>query len=491
MIIEQHLPNVFEMSQTGRVTLVLGLDIGSTTTKAALVAVAAEVSVVRVARTPTSSDTAELIAACAAVARECLAQADQAIAAVGIASMAESGAAIGTDGSALTPLLRWDRRVDQRHLDDLLAQHPGLPSLTGVPATTKPAAVALRALRAEHPDRFQAMRHWAGVADLVAHALTGVRATDHTLAARTMMAGGDGDGWDTAVLASTGIAAGVLPDVRTPGEAVAPTTADALAFGLPAGVPVYIAGHDHAVGAWASGVRAPGAVADSLGTAEAVVRATDAVATRAAVADGFSVGRTVDGSARTLLGGSRACGAMLEWWESEYPADDLLGRLISLDPGRWATSAMTVLPYPSGRQCPRPDPDARVAMRGEAGDLRVGDPAGRARAVLQGLVLHARWMRETIDAHAGSLSTDLTLLGSLADRIPSWAPLAATAGIPTHRTTTDEPVAAGAALLAAVRVGAASSDLTLERTDVAPATAPGLDDAYRRFLDTVLTEGER
>jgi hypothetical protein len=29
--------------------------------------------------------------------------------------------------------------------------------------------------------------------------------------------------------------------------------------------------------------------------------------------------------------------------------------------------------------------------------------------------------------------------------------------------------------------------LTLERTDVAPATAPGLDDAYRRFLETVLT----
>ncbi|MCP2635552.1 FGGY family carbohydrate kinase [Microbacterium sp. HD4P20] len=467
-------------------TLVLGLDIGSTTTKAALVAVAAEVSVVRVARTPTPADAAELIAACAAVARECLADARQAIAAVGIASMAESGAVLGADGSPLTPLLRWDRHVDQQHLDDLLAQHPGLPSLTGVPATTKPAAIALRALRAEHPGLFGATRHWAGVADLVAHALTGVRATDHTLAARTMMAGADGDGWDAAVLASTGIALAALPDVRAPGEAVAPTTADALAFGLPAGVPVFIAGHDHAVGAWASGVRAPGAVADSLGTAEAIVRVTDAAATPAAVADGFSVGRTVDGSARTLVGGSRACGAMLEWWEAKHPADRLLSRLGALDPESWATSRMTVLPYPSGRQCPRPDPDARVAIRGEE-----TDPAGRARAVLQGLVLHARWMRETIDAHAGSPSTDLTLLGSLADRIPPWAPLTGTAGIPAHRTTTGEPVAAGAALLAAVRVGAASPDLTLERTDVAPATAPGLDDAYRRFLDAALTEGER
>lgn len=474
------------MSQTGRVTLVLGLDIGSTTTKAALVAVSVEVSVVRVARTSTPTDVAELLAACAAVARECLTDAREPIAAIGIASMAESGTALDGDGRPLTPLLRWDRRIDRGHLDDLLARYPELPSLTGVPATTKPAAVALRALRAGHPDVFQAMRHWAGVADLVAHALTGVRATDHTLAARTMMAGADGGAWDAAVLTSTGIAADILPDLRMPGEAVAATTADARVFGLPAGVPVYIAGHDHAVGAWASGVRAPGAVADSLGTAEAVVRVTDAAATPAAVADGFSVGRTVDGSARTLLGGSRACGAMLEWWESEHPADRLLDRVRGLDPDRWVTSGMTVLPYPSGRQCPRPDPTAGVAVHREE-----ADPERRARALLQGLVLHARWMRETIDAHAGSASTDLTLLGSLADRFPSWAPLAATAGIPTRRTTCDEPVAAGAALLAAVRAGAASPDLTLERTDVAPATAPGLDDAYRRFLETVLTEGER
>ncbi|NLP86124.1 carbohydrate kinase [Microbacterium sp. CFH 90308] len=472
-------------------TLVLGLDIGSTTTKAALVAVSAEVSVVRVVRTPTPTDVTELLAACAAVARECLADARDPIAAIGIASMAESGTALDGDGRPLTPLLRWDRRVDPRHLDDLLARHPELPFMTGVPATTKPAAVALRALRAERPDLFPAMRHWAGVADLVAHALTGVRATDHTLATRTMMAGGDGDGWDDAVLASTGLAAGVLPDVRAPGEVVAPTTGDAGGFGLPAGIPVYIAGHDHAVGAWASGVRNPGAVADSLGTAEAVVRVTDAAATRAAVADGFSVGRTVDGSARTLLGGSRACGAMIEWWDAQHPADRLLDRLRELDPQRWVTSGMTVLPYPSGRQCPRPDPTAGVEIHGVEIHRDDTHPAGRARAVLQGLVLHSRWMREAIEIHAGSAATDLTLLGSLADRIPSWAPLAATAGIPTRRTTTDEPVAAGAALLSAVRAGAASPDLTLERTDVAPATAAGLDDAYRRFLETVLTEGER
>jgi xylulokinase len=506
------------------VALVLGLDIGSTTTKAALVAVADEIVVVRVARTPTPTSPAELVAAAAAVTRECLVGANGPIVAVGIASMAESGAALGADGAPLTPLLRWDRRVDPRHLDDLLARHPDLPSVTGVPATTKPAAVALTALAAEKPERFEAMRHWTGAADLVAHALTGVRAIDHTLAARTMMAGSRGDAWDAAVLDGIGIDAAALPEVRPPGEPVAETSDAARAFGLPRGVPVHIAGHDHAVGAWASGVRAPGAVADSLGTAEAVLRVTadpdprgaarearadasgagagaggagaagttpagaDADATgheatdaaRAdAVADGFSVGRTVDGSARTILGGSRACGAMLAWWADEHPEDHVWSRLSSATAEPWSTSAMTVLPYPSGRQCPHPRPGARVMLRDAS-----ADPVDRARAVLQALVFQARWMRELSDAHAGSPATAIAVLGSLTHLIPAWVPLTATAGLPTRRIIPAEPVAAGAALLAAVRAGEASADLILPGEDVEPAHAPGLDDAYRRFRAT-------
>jgi xylulokinase len=480
------------------VTLVLGLDIGSTTTKAALVSVTDAVSVLRVARTPTPSTPSDLVAAAAAVVRECVADAGTPIAAVGIASMAESGAALGSDGRALTPLLRWDRSVSARHLDSLLSRHPDLPARTGVPATTKPAAVALTALRAEDPSAFARMRHWSGVADLVAHALTGERATDHTLAARTMMAGSHGEAWDAEVLEITGIRPGVLPELRAPGDAVAVTSDEARAFGLGRGVPVYIAGHDHAVGAWAVGVREPGAVADSLGTAEAVVRVTAAPGAggsgvdpipsfvAAAVADGFSVGRTVDGAARTILGGSRACGAMLEWWDAEHPGDRVFTRLAGLGSGSWPATGMIVLPYPSGRQCPSPDPHARVVVRGDA-----DDGEARARGLLQSLVFHARWMRETIDALAGDPASEVTLLGSLAERIRAWAPLTAAAGVPTHVATSGEPVAAGAALLAAVRRGEASPRLSLARARVAPADAPDLDDTYRRFLRTVTAEGER
>jgi xylulokinase len=482
------------------------LDIGSTTTKAALVEVTDEVSVLHVARLATPADVESLIDAVATVSRECLDTASAPVAAVGIASMAESGAALGADGRALTPLLRWDRRVDRAYLDALLAAHPELPAATGIPATTKPPAVTLTALRSEQPDVHTAMRHWSGAADLVAHALTGTRATDHTLAARSMLAA-RGTGWDAAVLATLGLSAAQFPEIRHPGEPVGATSASARVFGLDPGVPVYVAGHDHAVGAWAAGVRRPGETADSLGTSEAVVRIADAVDIPRAVAEGFAVGRTVDGSAWTILGGSPAGGAMLAWWDAAHPDDRVLDRLPLLAPGAWTASATIVLPYPSGRQCPAPDPSAQVRVWDERDAATDVDPAdvdptdvdptdvdpadldpadARTRGLLQSLVSQARWMRETADALAGSPTTALTLLGSIARRVPAWVSLAAASGTPTHVATVDEPVAAGAALLAGVRAGVIDPDTAvLPRARVPVAESAALDGFHRRFLAAV------
>ncbi|WP_309127254.1 FGGY family carbohydrate kinase [Microbacterium sp.] len=458
-------------------TLVLGLDIGSTSTKAALVDVTDGVRVVHVERRPTSSDPHQLLAGAAEVTRSCGARAGSPIAAIGVASMAESGTALAAYGTPLTGMLRWDRAVDRAHLDHLLTLRPGLPARTGVPATTKPAAVALIALATAQPEALRALRHWSGAADLIGHALTGVRAVDHTLAARTMLAGADGDRWDEGLLTDLGIPLHVLPALRAPGRRVGFTTGAAATFGLRPGIPLHIAGHDHAVGAWAAGARVPGDAADSLGTAEAVVRVAADVDRAGAVAAGFAVSRTVDGAAVTVLGGSRSCGALLALWESRHPGTIAL--LSEQDPADWSTSPVTVLPYPAGRQCPRPDADAELQVLG------VGEDDALARGLLQSLVSHARWMRETADELAGGPCTSLVLLGSLAHRIPAWPALTAATGLPVRLVAHDEPVAAGAALLAAVREHVASPDATLPSSAVAPSAAPGLDEAHDRFLAAV------
>ncbi|MGF3056332.1 FGGY family carbohydrate kinase [Microbacterium sp. YY-01] len=468
--------------------LVLGLDIGSTSTKVVLVEVSTAVHIKAAHSAPTPHTVEALRAAIAALITACLRSADSPIAAVGIASMAESGAAIAADGTGLTELLRWDRHVHPRHLQTLLAARPDLAEFTGVPATTKPAAVALIELQAEHPTVLRRMQRWMGVADIATHALTGVFASDHTLAARTMLMQGDSRQWNTQLLDDLSLSARMLPDIVAPTEPAGFTHANAL--GLPPGIPVYIGGHDHAVGAWALGARDEGHSAVSLGTAEAVIRITKSCDRVGAVSAGFAVSRTVDDTAATIMGGSRSCGAMLTWWSQRHPADDTLARLQAAIPTKWTTSPLTVLPYPAGRQCPQPNPNATVITSIAPGHDDV-DADERSRAVLQAIILQSRWMRDYADDLAGSLSNRLMVLGSLLQRIPAWGPLLACSGIPTISTDVHEPVAAGAALLAAVRSGLAPHTAHLPTTDIRPSQAPGLDDAYQRFRALLATEPQK
>ncbi|WP_308493053.1 FGGY family carbohydrate kinase [Microbacterium terrisoli] len=455
-------------------TIALGLDLGSTTTKAVLVDVADGCRVLRVGRAATPDDVPALRDTVGRLLRDIAADAQ--VAAVGIASMAETGVALDEDGTALTPLLRWDRTHTHAAHARLRTRHPHLPERTGIPDTPKPALVVLHGLRERAPEVLTRMRRWQGVADLAAAALTGAHATDHTLAARTMMLDPDAPQrrWDAALLAELGLAPEVLPGILAPGE---PAGRAGGAFGLPAGVPVYIAGHDHAVGAWAAGARQVGDVADSLGTAEAVMAITEHVDTAAAVRDGFSVGRTVDDLHATVMGGNAACGALLVQWP-----DSPLPTLAAQGTDTWSTSPVTVLPYPRGRQCPHPNPNAHLRVLGtpiETGDLE--------RGILQSLVLHSRWMRTAMQRHTGMDADRIVLFGSLTERIPAWAPLTAAAGrAHVRRCTATEPVAAGAALLAAVRAGLAADTLVLDTVESTPSASDGLEAAYDRFLAAAL-----
>lgn len=502
-----NLAGLFELSQTDGVTLCLGIDVGSTTTKVALVDVRPSPEdggprVLRVGQVPTPDTAPALRDALAELIRSCISDAGGPIAAIGVASMAETGVPLAADGTPLTPFQRWDRATGREHLDRLRRRHPDLLRRTGLPATPKPTLVALTRLRGDAPDVFARLARWQGVADHVVAILTGAHVTDHTLAARTMLRrrgdapgdaaqgdaaqGGDAQ-WDSELVDAAGIREGVLPRIVAAGEAAGRTTSDAAAFGLPPGIPVYVAGHDHAVGAWSAGVRSPGEVADSLGTAEAVLAVTDEAA-ETAVDDGFSIGRSVDDRHDTVMGGSPACGALLAAWPTA-----LVDVLAAEDPSHWRTSPAIVLPYPRGRQCPSPDPDATLVTIGVDGS----DPDDvSAHAVLQSLVLHARWMREAAGRHAGISADRMVLLGSLAARIRVWAPLTAAAaartpsgprGVAVARCATREPVAAGAALLAAVREGLAPADVALPVAEVAPTPAPGLHAAYERFVSAATT----
>lgn len=453
----------------------VGLDLGTTHLKAVLADLdpasdrpdGGPVEMVELRRAPTPSTAGDLVAAARRLLGEVVAGGG-AVAAIGVASMAETGVPLDERGRPLTPLLTWDAvrplspRLGEVDPVDLFAR-------TGVRLGPKAPLATWAWLADEHLEVVRRTRQWAGAADLVALDLTGRLATDHTLAGRTGAHRLDG-AWDADLVRLAGLDPVVLPDVVTDAP-----------VGSADGVPVSVAGHDHQVGAHAAGVRAPGDTANSLGTTETVLRVLDGTPDPAAVhAAGMSLVRTVGGARLALLAGNASAGAA-------YAAGlESLG----LEPDRLelpaGPSGLLVLPYLRGRQCPDPDPGARLRVVGDVGSA---PPEARLRALLEGLALQTRWMDEEQRAlDPGGADGPFVVLGGPGARNDAWTRVKAEV-LPRRISLVgqEEPVAVGAAVVAAERAG-----LVEPGSVVLPADPlPGHEDRYLAVLADFVREARR
>ncbi|MCX7522832.1 FGGY family carbohydrate kinase [Microbacterium sp. STN6] len=490
----------------------LGIDIGTSNTKVTVLELdddPASRLPVRERSThalPTPADAGELVSVVMTLVSAAASRAASPVAAVGIASMAETGALLEPDGTPVGPLLRWNR-VGGAKGAQALARELGAEALyeaTGVPVVQKAPLAMWRGLAASGDARWHARARWAGMCDLVGLVLTGRLATDHTLAARTMayrLPGGGhplASGFDVDLLAAVGVSHEQLPEILAPGEPLGVVTAGAAAAtGLPAGVPVTIAGHDHAVGAWAAGVRVPGGVANSVGTAEALIRVLGQPAHRGeARAAGMSLARAVDGEHETLLAGNPMAGALVDWlFETRMPGVSRDDALRSADRLPSEPGERLVLPYPRGRQSPRPDPEARFAVVGRDGaEAPEPEDAGEfVRLTVEALALQLRWMDAAQSAVASAERGEhIVSLGGPGGTNAAWWK-AKTALLPAAlaRVTVSEPVASGAALLAAVRAGLCEAAAQLPLIRQQQYTNPAYDNAYTDFVAAATAQTER
>ena len=461
----------------------IGIDIGTTNTKACLIAGDVPRLVAKASR-PTSADVGELQNDVLALTADCLSGHPGEVAAVGISSMAETGTALDASLRPLRPLISWRDQPGREQAGELARELDAqdLYARTGLRLSAKLPLVTWRWLRDAEPSTFAAMRVWAGAADLAVLALTGAVVTDPTLAGRTGAYSLADRGYDPDLLRLAGVPVERLPAVAgalTPAGTV--TTAAAAATGLRAGTPVVVAGHDHLVAAWAAGVREPGQVADSMGTAEAIITPTGSPEPGDALRrDGVSVGWYVDGRHGVGISGHGASGGLVEQRLTQL-ADGDYDWLAAVLAGRADPSAEVLAPYPSGRQAPRPDPRARFDPEEPA-----ADPAAAMRALVDALSLHARWMAESQTALIGCGWTGTVAFGgpvrsdgwmrrkALADAGPESRSFAVVPGTST--------AAAGAALIALTAIGADPAPLPAEPVFVDAALARTWDEHFwQRF----------
>lgn len=274
--------------------MLLGLDIGTSRTKAVLMDAGGSEVGTAVVATPfaiTAGRVEMPVDALCACLRQVLAELGDRrrhVVAAGVAGIAESGAPLDRARRPLAPVIAWH---DERGAEAvaLLEREfgPDLALRNGQPPNTKMTAAKLGWLVAHG---VRGTDRWLGVPELVLRALTGAEATEHSLAARTGCYDVVAHRWMPEVAGALGFSTGAFAPVQAAGTVMGRVSAEGAAWsGLAEGLPVTIAGHDHLAGMAGAGVGADD-VANSVGTAETVAGRTAttpdmaaAVANRAAV----------------------------------------------------------------------------------------------------------------------------------------------------------------------------------------------------------------
>lgn len=194
------------------------------------------------------------------------------VAAIGIASMAESGIPIDADGEALMPLIPWNQEGLGSQKPDFLEALTDweLYQKTGLCWHPKYTINRLWQMRRQQEALFARMDCFLSVSDYVLFRLTGQKLTEESLACRTMLYNIHKQCWDREL---TGFAdmSDKLPVVVT-GAGDWPVLSRQLSdkWGLGKEVRVAIGGHDHLCAARALGIGGRD-VLNSMGTSEVYV----------------------------------------------------------------------------------------------------------------------------------------------------------------------------------------------------------------------------
>lgn len=381
--------------------------------------------------------------------------------AIGVTGMAETGVLVDGRDQPLCPAIAWyDPRGDAdtigRELDDFSVR-------TGLPLNTVPSLAKLLWLRRNRSDTASAVRFYS-VAEWVVRRLGGEPVAELSLASRTGLLDLAGRRPWNAASDLLGLPP-LLPEPVVAGTPAGQVTADDAPPVL-RGAVLTVAGHDHQVAGYALGAATDGALLDSLGSAEGLVRtalppiAPDRVA--ALTAQGISVGWGVLADHLCVLAGL-PMGLTLNRLATMLGATTAADRLALGESARHDGGERTVGERPppddDGGGAPAPHPggepprlvDVHADHFGIAGITDGVTPASLWRAAVDALVAESARVLDLIEASTGP-HRDVVVAGGW---VRDPAVLAAKRRQYPGMRTSDiaEPGAVGAALLAATAAG--------------------------------------
>jgi xylulokinase len=379
-----------------------------------------------------------------------------AIRGVAVASVGEAGVLLGQDGNALAPIIAWFDTRTTGELEQLLASvgFERLHRVTGLCPDPTFSLLKLLWLKRQAPALFGAARHWLHIGDYLAWRLSGERATDFSLASRTLLLDLKQRTWATQLLDAAGIPPPLLAPLVASGTRLGRVRPEvAAATGLPADCIVGVGGHDHACGMLAAGADEPGVLFDSMGTAEALTFVREAPLEDPALGwDGFNQGVIqVDRPLYYVFGGLPTAAAAVEWFRGLHDGIDHATLIAEAETAPCGSDGVLFLPHLRLGSPPFPDPIGRGAFLGLSASTTRGT---LFRALLEGIALDGANILKAMLRHLGTGVPERILAIGGSTRNPLLMRLKATVyGSPLLALDLPDTTCLGAALLGGIAAG--------------------------------------
>jgi xylulokinase len=408
--------------------------------------------------------------------------ADREVAGVGFSGMVPCVILLDADGGVLR---RSIQQNDARAVDEIreLRQRLGdarVLERTGSPITQQSVGPTLMWLAKHEPDSWSRARTVLGSYDLMAFRLTGERGVESNWALESGLYDLDTGGWAADIVEAAGARPSLVPAVRRPEEVVGLVTEPAAAeTGLPAGTPVVAGSADHVASAFAAGIVDDGDLLVKLGGAGDILLATEEPLIDPRLYLDFHL--IPD---RYLPNGCMAAsGSLIRWFQDRLAAGaslaDLDREAEAAGPG---AGGIVALPYFLGEKTPINDPEARGAFVG----LHLGHQRGHLfRAVLEAIAFGFRHHVDVFSERGHPPRRIRVTNGGARSRV--WPQVTADVlGLPLERLAVTGGSALGAAFAAGIGVGAFSDWKEIERfvavTDVVePREHQAYEEPYRTY----------
>ncbi|MGD9689823.1 MAG: xylulokinase [Phycisphaerales bacterium] len=391
------------------------------------------------------------------------------VAAIGLSGQMHGSVLLGASGTeggraaALRPAILWNDQRSARECAEIEAAVGGrrrLVELSGNAALPGFTLPKLLWLRRHEPELWARVRQVCLPKDFIAMRLTGALATDVGDAAGTLLLDVERRTWSPALLGALGMDEALLPPVVESATVVGGVTRWAAErTGMREGVPVATGSGDNMCGAVGAGVVAPGVVLASLGTSgvilahsERALRDLPATGPRETAMPGrlHCMCAATDPRGWCVTGCMLSAGGALAWARGvlapEASFDDLLREAERAPAG---CEGLVFLPHLTGERCPHADP---LARGGWIGLTARHTRAHLIRSVVEGVTFG---MGEILDLVRGlGIRPHAVRLTGGGNRSRLWRQLQADVFETPVETSDDEGgCALGAAIIGASAIG--------------------------------------